>query len=78
MTQRAVEARGPERVPPGPHATGVEWVIKVWWIYIIVVVLLAAGIYAFVEVVGFRTRLLTRKSTQDGGKHVRQLRRLTW
>lgn len=38
--------------------------IKVWWIYIVVVVLLATGIYAFVEAVGFRTRLLTRKSTR--------------
>jgi hypothetical protein len=44
--------------------TEVEWVIKVWWIYVVVVLLLAAGIYAFLEVVGFRTRLLTRKSTR--------------
>jgi len=63
MMQRAIEAMCP-RVPPGPHTTGVEWVIKVWWIYIVVVVLRAAGIYAFVEVVGFRTRLLTRKSSK--------------
>jgi hypothetical protein len=35
---------------------------QVWWIYIVVVVLLAAGIYAFVEVAGFRIRLLTRQS----------------
>jgi hypothetical protein len=39
-------------------------VIKVWWIYVVVVLLLAAGIYAFLEVVGFRTRLLTGKSTR--------------
>ena len=38
--------------------------IKVWWIYVVVVLLLAAGIYAFLEVVGFRTRLLTGKSTK--------------
>ncbi len=56
---------------PGAHASRLvraplelEWVIKVWWIYIVVVVLLAAGIYAFVEVAGFRTRLLTRKSSR--------------
>jgi len=77
MMQRAIEAMCP-RVPPGPHTTGVEWVIKVWWIYIVVVVLRAAGIYAFVEVVGFRTRLLTRKSSKTAEKHVRQLRRLAW
>lgn len=38
--------------------------ITVWWIYVVVVVLLAAGIYAFLQVVGVRTRLLTRKSTK--------------
>ena len=41
-----------------------EWAIKMWWIYVVVVVLLAAGIYAFLQVVGARTRLLTRKSTK--------------
>ena len=31
----------------------VEWVIKVWWVYVVVVLLLVAGIYAFLQVVGF-------------------------
>ena len=42
----------------------VEWVIKVWWIYVVVVLLLVAGIYAFLQVVGFRTGMLTRRSTR--------------
>jgi hypothetical protein len=55
----------------GAHTPGVartplkvEWVIKVWWIYVVVVLLLVAGIYAFLQVVGFRTQMLTRRSTR--------------
>jgi hypothetical protein len=35
-----------------------------WWIYIVIVALLAAGIYSFLTLVGFRTRSLTRKTTR--------------
>ena len=41
-----------------------KWVIKVWWIYVVVVLLLVAGIYAFLQLVGFRTQMLTRRSTR--------------
>ena len=30
--------------------------IEVWWIYVVVVIVLAAGIYAFIELTGARTR----------------------
>ncbi len=33
-----------------------------WWMYIIVVVILLLGIYAFIELVGWRTRWLNRKT----------------
>ena len=48
----------------GPHTTEVKWVVKVWWIYVVVVLLLVAGIYAFLQLVGFRTQMLTRRSTR--------------
>ena len=41
-----------------------KWVVKVWWIYVVVVLLLVAGIYAFLQLVGFRTQMLTRRSTR--------------
>ncbi len=37
---------------------------KMWWIYIIVVAVLAFGIYAFTQLVGFRVRWMTRKTTR--------------
>jgi hypothetical protein len=36
----------------------------VWWIYVIVVLLLVAGIYAFLQLVGFRTQMVTRRTTR--------------
>jgi hypothetical protein len=35
-----------------------------WWIYVVIVLLFAFGIYAFIEIAGFRTRLLTRRTTR--------------
>ena len=35
-----------------------------WWEYIIIVMVLIAGIYAFRQFVGFETRSLTRKTTR--------------
>ena len=35
-----------------------------WWIYVVVVLLLVAGIYAFLQLIGFRTQMLTRRSTR--------------
>jgi hypothetical protein len=56
--------RGAHTPLRGPHTTEVEWVIKVWWIYVVVVLLLVAGIYAFLQLVGFRTQMMTRRSTR--------------
>jgi hypothetical protein len=39
-------------------------VIDMWWMNIIVVALLAFGIYGFVSLVGFRTRWLNSKTTR--------------
>jgi hypothetical protein len=36
----------------------------VWWIYVVIVLLFALGIYAFISIVGFRTRQLTRRTTR--------------
>jgi hypothetical protein len=33
-----------------------------WWMYIVVVALLAAGVYGFAVLVGFHTRRLTSKT----------------
>jgi hypothetical protein len=33
-----------------------------WWMYIVVVALLAAGVYGFAVLVGFNTRRLTSKT----------------
>lgn len=33
-----------------------------WWMYIIVLVILLGGIYAFLELVGLRTRWLNRRT----------------
>jgi hypothetical protein len=38
--------------------------IEVWWIYVVVVLVLAAGIYAFIELTGARTRLMNKRSTR--------------
>jgi hypothetical protein len=38
--------------------------VVVVWLDLAVVVLLAAGIYAFIELAGFRTRMLTRRTTR--------------
>jgi hypothetical protein len=37
-------------------------VVDMWWMYIVVVALLAFGIYAFVSLVGFRTRQMSSKT----------------
>jgi hypothetical protein len=39
-------------------------VTEVWWIYIIVVVVLLFGIYAFLVLIGFEKRFLTRKTSR--------------
>jgi hypothetical protein len=39
-------------------------VVFMWWTYVLTVVLLAFGGYAFFELVGWRTRFLTRPSTR--------------
>lgn len=39
-----------------------EAVIKMWWIDIVVVALMALGVYGFITMVGFHTRRLTRKT----------------
>ncbi|HEY7050314.1 MAG TPA: hypothetical protein VH373_24075 [Jatrophihabitantaceae bacterium] len=33
-----------------------------WWMYVVVLAILAFGIYAFLELVGARTRWMTRRS----------------
>ena len=33
-----------------------------WWMYIVVLAILLFGIYAFLELVGMRTRWMTRRS----------------
>jgi hypothetical protein len=35
-----------------------------WWEYIIIALVLIAGIYAFKQFVGFETRVLSRKTTR--------------
>lgn len=47
----------------GPRGLAGE-VIKLWWIYIVVVGLLLFAVYAFGTLVGFETRLLSRKSNR--------------
>jgi hypothetical protein len=39
-----------------------EVVISMWWIYIVMPVLFAAGIYGFLSWVGVQKRFLTRKT----------------
>ena len=39
-----------------------EVVINVWWIYIVVPILMALGVYGFLTLAGFRTRSLTRRT----------------
>ena len=41
---------------------GRKVVINMWWIYIVIVAVLAFGVYALLTLVGFETRLLTRKT----------------
>lgn len=36
--------------------------VNMWWIYIIVVALMALAIYGFMSLAGFETRWLTRKT----------------
>ena len=38
--------------------------INVWWMYIVLVAVLAFGAYAFLTFVGFQTRGLTRKTNR--------------
>jgi hypothetical protein len=40
-------------------------VINMWWMYIVVVAVLAFGAYAFLTFVGFQTRGLTRKTDRS-------------
>lgn len=37
-------------------------VIKMWWIYIVVVALMVFAVYGFITFVGFNTRRLTSKT----------------
>jgi hypothetical protein len=37
-------------------------VINMWWMDIVIVLLLVAGVYGFLTIVGFHTRQLTRKT----------------
>jgi hypothetical protein len=37
-------------------------VVRMWWIYVVVVAVLAFGVYAFLTLVGVRTRWLTRRT----------------
>ena len=39
-------------------------VIDMWWMYIVVVAVLAFGIYSFVSLVSFRTRSMESKTTR--------------
>jgi hypothetical protein len=59
-----------------------EVVIKMWWVDIVVVVLIAFGIYGFATLVGFHTRRLTGKTDRRAedmydqyGYHQRSRRR---
>jgi hypothetical protein len=36
----------------------------VWWLYVIVGAVLLSGIYAFLTLTGFETRVLTRRTTR--------------
>ena len=38
------------------------WVINMWWIYIVVPILMALGVYGFLSIVGVDTSWLTRKT----------------
>jgi hypothetical protein len=38
--------------------------IEMWWVNILIPALLILGVYCFLVVVGFRTRLLTRKTSR--------------
>ncbi len=35
-----------------------------WWEYVVIAVLLIFGVYAFLALVGFKARLLTRKTSR--------------
>jgi hypothetical protein len=37
-------------------------VISMWWMYVVVVAILALGVYGFMTLVGFTTRRLTSKT----------------
>jgi hypothetical protein len=37
-------------------------VIAVWWEYIVIAAVLALGVYGFMALVGFQTRILTRRT----------------
>jgi hypothetical protein len=39
-------------------------VIDVWWQYLIIAAVLIFGIYAFLRLTGFETRVLTRKTSR--------------
>jgi hypothetical protein len=45
-------------------AGSADWTVEVWWIYVVVVLLFAFGIYAFISIVGFRTHQVTRRTTR--------------
>jgi hypothetical protein len=39
-----------------------EVVINMWWIYIVMPILFALGVYGFLKIVGVEKRFLTRKT----------------
>jgi hypothetical protein len=48
--------------PGSSHTEQPDEVITVWWQYIIIVALLAAGIYGFVVLARYMTQQMTRKT----------------
>jgi hypothetical protein len=39
-------------------------VVDVWWMYIVVIVMIACGVYGFARLVTFQTRAMTRKTSR--------------
>jgi hypothetical protein len=50
------------RVRPGEGNGHREVVVRVWWTYIVAVVVIGCGIYGFARLVLFQTRAMTRKT----------------
>src|SRR5215471_4520183 len=44
-------------------------VMAVWWEYLVIPVLMILGIYGFLVIAGFETRLLSRKQRRQARKH---------